>query len=613
MSKAVLIVEDDAPFRKALERAVARLGYPARSAEDGIEALRSIRESTPGLVLLDLLLPRTDGYAVLEELRANPDERALPVVPMSAVYKDVAATRRLRELGCEEFLEKPFAEESLGRLLRKYLGRPESRRGDAAPQPGEMPLGERGFGAVLWQAMQDGVSGALHARQGKAKKAVLLEAGRPVAIRSNVVRECLGRRLLAAGRIDQATLDRSLSRMREDRSFQGQVLIALGAIEPQALDRALAEQGRDKLADLLGWEQGQSWFEPEVSQLSRATALEARCPQALLLDAAARVAPASVERALAHAAAGEVLVDARKLTPEARALDHVAALLAALERGAAPDELVSDHAAALFGLRLVGLTGPSDTGVPGAASRADRAGVEELCELLECQASQDHFGVLGIEAGAPEARVRAAFFELAKRFHPDRFGSDAEARELARKLFARVTEAHEALSDPDRRREYEAKLRAPGEDPEKLGNELLRAEVQFQKGMALLKQRNYPAALEQFDWALRLDPSEGEFEALYGWTCYLADPDAENALEKAAAHLENALRLSPNAVPPHYYAGQVQKACGDLLRAEKMFSRVLSMDPDHVEAARELRLLKMRRESERPKSEGVFGFGRRKK
>ncbi len=613
MSKAVLIVEDDAPFRKALERVVARLGYPTRSAGDGIEALQSIRESMPGLVLLDLLLPRTDGYAVLEELRANADANALPVVPMSAVYKDIAATRRLRELGCEEFLEKPFAEQSLARLLRRYLGRPENGRGDATGQPGETPLGERGFGAVLWQAIQDGASGALHARRGKAKKVVLLQAGRPLAIRSNVVRECLGRRLLAAKRIDQATLDRSLSEMRETRQLQGQVLLGFGAIEPEELDRALAEQGRDKLAELLGWEQGQSWFEPDVSQLSRVTELESDCPQALLLEAAARVAPASLERALERAEPGKVLVDARNLTPESRALDHVAALLAALERGATPDELVADHAAALFGLGLVGLLDPPDAAAQDGPARADRAGIQELRERLERQASQSHFGVLGVEADADEARIRTAFFELAKRFHPDRLGSDAEARELARRLFARVTEAHQVLADPDRRRAYEATLRAPGEDPERLGNELLRAEVQFQKGMALFKQRNYPAALEQFDWALRLDPSEGEFEALYGWTCYLADPDAPRALEKAAAHLENALKLSPNAVVPHYYSGQVQKACGDLARAEKMFRRAISMDPDHMEAARELRLITLRRESERPKSEGVFGFGRRKK
>ena len=54
----------------------------------------------------------------------------------------------------------------------------------------------------------------------------------------------------------------------------------------------------------------------------------------------------------------------------------------------------------------------------------------------------------------------------------------------------------------------------------------------------------------QFDEALQLDPEEGEFEALYGWAYYLAHPDLENAASKAEAHLENALKLSPNLRRP---------------------------------------------------------------
>lgn len=611
MSKAVLIVEDDARFRTALERIVARMGYEARSAEDGVAALRSIRAERPGLVLLDLLLPRKDGYAVLEDLSRDRIGSELTVVPMSAVYRDVAAVKRLKELGCEEFLEKPFDEAALETLLRKYLGRPEKMHEAEVQAVPETPRGESGVAATLWRAIEEGASGALHVQRGKAKKVVLLERGQPVAIHSNLVRECLGRRLLAQGSIDRATLDRSVAQMRERGQRQGEVLVALGALEPESLARALVEQGRAKLADLLGWEQARTWFEAEAAELSRATALEAGCPQAMLIDAAGRAEPARVERALARAEREGLRVDVAGLTPGARALPQVAALLHAMENGAERTELVSAHGPALFGLGLVGLL--DATGAAAPAAEPGKLGLPELRELAERQASQDHFEVLGIGLEASQDRVQAAFFELAKRLHPDRYGTDAEARELASKIFARVTDAHETLSDPGQRREYEAKLDMPDQDPDKLGNELVRAELEFQKGLALLKQRNYPEALEHLDSATRLAPSEGEIEALYGWTYFLASPGVERAGEKAAAHLENARKLSPNSAEAHYYSGLLQKACGERSQAERMFGKAVGLDPNHVEAARELRLINMRRGVEKPRSEGIFGFGRKKK
>jgi curved DNA-binding protein CbpA len=69
---------------------------------------------------------------------------------------------------------------------------------------------------------------------------------------------------------------------------------------------------------------------------------------------------------------------------------------------------------------------------------------------------EDYYGILGIESGASQEEIRKAYLALAKKLHPDRFPNDPEQRAVAQKEFAKVTRAHDIVSDPDRRLEYDA-------------------------------------------------------------------------------------------------------------------------------------------------------------
>ena len=106
-----MLVVDDAPLnRRLLERALTDQGYVAILADDGVQALDLLRgEGSPAVdvVLLDILMPRMDGYETLIAIKADPALRHLPVIMITAVDETESAIRCI-ELGATDYLPKPF-------------------------------------------------------------------------------------------------------------------------------------------------------------------------------------------------------------------------------------------------------------------------------------------------------------------------------------------------------------------------------------------------------------------------------------------------------------------------------------------------------------------------
>jgi adenylate cyclase len=102
----ILVVDDNRVNRLLLGRALEQLGHAVTFAENGVEALRVLRQRTVDLILLDIEMPEMDGYQVLEALAADPRLRDLPVVMMSSV-EEVDSVARCIEMGAEDYLFKP--------------------------------------------------------------------------------------------------------------------------------------------------------------------------------------------------------------------------------------------------------------------------------------------------------------------------------------------------------------------------------------------------------------------------------------------------------------------------------------------------------------------------
>jgi class 3 adenylate cyclase len=103
----ILVVDDNEGNRDMLARRLARHGYEVHAAAGGAAALDVLAKAPIDLVLLDVMMPDLDGYAVLERMKANPALRHIPVVMISAL-DEMESVVRCIQLGAEDYLPKPF-------------------------------------------------------------------------------------------------------------------------------------------------------------------------------------------------------------------------------------------------------------------------------------------------------------------------------------------------------------------------------------------------------------------------------------------------------------------------------------------------------------------------
>lgn len=125
----VLIVDDSVTMRKATGRLLERHGYRVVTARDGVEAMQMLQEITPDLMLLDVEMPRMDGFEVARQVRASERLQRLPIIMITSRSGD-KHRNRAQELGVDHYLGKPYQEEQLLALIESRLQPPEAIRGD---------------------------------------------------------------------------------------------------------------------------------------------------------------------------------------------------------------------------------------------------------------------------------------------------------------------------------------------------------------------------------------------------------------------------------------------------------------------------------------------------
>jgi curved DNA-binding protein CbpA len=207
-------------------------------------------------------------------------------------------------------------------------------------------------------------------------------------------------------------------------------------------------------------------------------------------------------------------------------------------------------------------------------------------------AGADHFAVLGVGRDATVAQVKAAYFQLAKSYHPDAVPTSAppETRKLCADVFAKVSEAWSVLSDDASRAAYVDKLRGVAAEVDVA--RIFEAESLFQAGTLFVKARNYAEGLRKFEAAMALNPDEPEFGMWKAWCEYALAEDKRKKLPAAVAAIESGLKRNPRCAQGYLFLGQMTKIAGDLALAEKHLRRGLAVAPDHAELARELKYLR---------------------
>ena len=124
MSPRVLIVDDEPNIVISMEFLFKREGFAVSVARDGAEGLAAIRDQSPDLVVLDVMMPKLDGFAVLEAVRTDPSLASTRVLLLTAKAREADQKKGLA-LGADAYVPKPFSTHELVAKAKSLLGQDE--------------------------------------------------------------------------------------------------------------------------------------------------------------------------------------------------------------------------------------------------------------------------------------------------------------------------------------------------------------------------------------------------------------------------------------------------------------------------------------------------------
>jgi len=116
----ILIVDDEKNILLVLKKALQSTGYQVSTASDGVEALDKASEISPDLILLDIVLPKLNGFMVYEALKEEPKTEDIPVIFISAKSEE-EDIRKAEELGAKDYLVKPIKQKELLDTVQSVL------------------------------------------------------------------------------------------------------------------------------------------------------------------------------------------------------------------------------------------------------------------------------------------------------------------------------------------------------------------------------------------------------------------------------------------------------------------------------------------------------------
>ena len=119
-STSILVVDDSVTVRKVTSRILRRQGYKVLTAKDGVEALKAMQDEIPAVILLDIEMPRMDGFEVATRVRASDELRNIPIIMITSRTGDKHRQRAM-ELGVDHYMGKPYQEEHLLETLDELL------------------------------------------------------------------------------------------------------------------------------------------------------------------------------------------------------------------------------------------------------------------------------------------------------------------------------------------------------------------------------------------------------------------------------------------------------------------------------------------------------------
>ena len=464
----------------------------------------------------------------------------------------------------------------------------------------------------------------------------------------------LGRVLFELGHISEATLDESLAAIAGQGELHGEYLVRTHAIHREQLIAGLRSQALRQIAYLFGVSPAttfafyenvnllENWGGPELvpldplptiwsgvrvradepiidatlARLSTTTLkLHAQSdtsrfgfsPQEVAVIDFIRARPITLETLVASGVAPprtiQLVVYALLIT---RHLDHGASAAppVGVQRAVDPPAMRAGPASVgRVPLARVKLTSrrPSDeptpiSSIPPSLSPEHMTRREAIVRRSAMIDREDYFAILGVARDTAEADIQSAYYALAKTWHPDRLPAElASARDAASKVFARISEAFETLSNPGRRKRYTEVLKGGTGTPEEADKiqQIIDAATDFQRAEILWKRHD--AGAEQFILrAYKADPEQSDYIALYVML-QLSKRPSDAPVDDLVKLCDRAIENSERCERAYFCRATLKKRMGRIESAMADFRSAYQFNPKNLDAAREVRLYEMRR------------------
>ena len=610
MALTVLIVEDEQSASRLLSGIAAEVGLSARATASAKEAQELCAQAAASgqpfsAVVLDLVLSELDGFQFGAAARAASWGAKLPIIVISGIYKKLPEEFATR-IQPAAFFAKPFEPAALRAALAKHTG------SQSAAPPLEGALADRPVGAILVQLLREKASGVLTVSQDTSQRLITFQQGMIRFAQSNVRAETIGSAQIASGLIKQTSFDRAVAIAKQQNIALHEALAAARVMTPEQLRAALKQQTVDVSIAAVGTLSGRFQFEQKPAEAVNGVPDMRTSPVALVLEAAKRLGNPAAAKPWLEQRAQDKLNRSPELEREMFALKTFwpgEAVTPVATGGRSIGEVltrVKSHELPLLQyLYMSGLLAPSATAKPGTKSQPAPSSDEDKRKKFTAQeeaaraslfadrerlreASQ--YEVLGVAPRVSAEEIKTAWFAAAKRYHSDAFsGLDlGSARRVAEELFTRVNEANSALSDANRRAEYDVYLDRKAKGlPTDVGV-ILRAEGVFQRGEALFKSGRWDDAEAQFREAISLNDTEAEFHAFLGMAMFKRSGKPEEALP----HVQKALKMEPRLQSGAIFLSQLYAAQGEVERTKSLLRKAIDKDPDFAQAKDELRRMR---------------------
>jgi len=297
MANSILIVDDNAHFLTLMSKFLTSKKYQVETASDGAAAMDLLLRKKPGLLILDAFLPKIDGFEILKRLRGHPELKNIPVIMVTAFYKEKEHQERATgKLGVVAYLIKPFPLHVLYHEVRKTFRKLEKTPSHDAPGqkrplkarsaaaetkkvatstqelddsaedrlrvPSRGRLVEYSMPVILNHLFSEGATGRLHLKSGEYNKYIFMLNGCPVWAESDVPDDTLSSYLMDNGRISSERYEKIQEIIEKTGRRHDEVLLESGDISPHDLYEALQEHMKARILNCFGWQEGAFEFEP---------------------------------------------------------------------------------------------------------------------------------------------------------------------------------------------------------------------------------------------------------------------------------------------------------------------------------------------------------------